>query len=316
MTHFIKNKNGTALVITLFVIAALTTLAVAFSHDTGIELNLTEYSRDSRFAHQLACSGANLAIALLDQDENRDVDNLDETWAQFNEETIPWKLEEDSSLKGRISDENSKLDLNKLIDKDVEKFKENVKRLQRLFSALGIEKSQADPIVDWLDEDDVEEFDGAEDLYYQSLDTPYNCANGPFITIRQVYMVKGIADIIKNLEKEGKNLFDYITIYGDGYININTASVEVLQSLHEDIDEDLAQSIVEFRKDIPYTQKEELKDVTGIEELFDDIDELITVNSNRFSISMESVYRTSKSNVTAIVERNNEDVKLIYWQAK
>jgi general secretion pathway protein K len=317
MIILIKNSNGTALVITLFVLAALTTLAVAFSHDTGIELNLTEYSRDSRKAHQIAWSGTNLAIALLDQDEDKKVDSLDETWAQFNQEMIPWKLEEDSSLKGRIVDENSKLNLNKLIDNDADKFEEKAKRLQLLFFALGLAESQADPILDWLDKDDIERIEGAEDLYYESLDNPYTCTNGPFLTIGQIRLVKGVAEIIKKLDKDGKNLFDYFTINGDGNININTASAEVLRSLHEDITADIAQAIVDERQDgifediIDFTNR-----VSKIYGLSDEIKGLITVKSDSFSISMESVYRTSSSKVTAIVQREEEDVKIVYWQAK
>jgi len=312
------NSNGTALVITLFVIAALTTLAVAFSHDTGIELNLTEYSRDSRMAHQIACSGANLAMALINQDEDRDVDSLDETWAQFNQEMIPWKLEEDSTLKGRIVDVNSKLNLNKLIDKDADKFEIKAKRLQLLFFALGLEESQADPILDWLDsDDDTERMEGAENLYYESLENPYTCANGPFITITQIQMVKGVPDIIKKLEKEGKNLFDYITINGDGRININTASAEVLRSLDEDITDDIAQSIIDERQINFFANIDNFtKRVIDIYGLSDDIKALITIQSDSFSITMESVYRTSLSKVTAIVQREDEDVKIVYWQTK
>lgn len=322
MRYFSNNNTGTALIIVLFVIAALTTLAVAFSQETGIEMNLTGYSRDSRMAHQIASSGVNLALALLVQDISDDkeekVDSLDEPWAQINEDTIPWELEEDSSLKGNIIDENSRLNINILFESG-ETNDEKADQLKRLFTSLGLQEAQADPILDWLDKDDEERFDGAENLYYESLDPPYQCANGPFLTVSQIRLVKGVNDIIKNLEKEEKNLFDYITIIGDGKININTAPAEVLQSLHQDIDEEKSQAIISYRKENPFIKIEELKQVIGIDEgLYNDIDGLITVQSDRFYIKMESVYRTSSCTITAIAQRDEEkkEVEVVYWRVQ
>ena len=74
----ISDNKGTALVITLLIIATLTGLTVAFSEDSGTELSLAGYSRDGYRAYQIARSGADLALALLNEDEDRDMDSLTE----------------------------------------------------------------------------------------------------------------------------------------------------------------------------------------------------------------------------------------------
>jgi general secretion pathway protein K len=52
-----------------------------------------------------------------------------------------------------------------------------------------------DSLIDWLDSEDGdgEEEYGAEDSYYQSLDPPYSCKNGPVESIEELLLVKGFS---------------------------------------------------------------------------------------------------------------------------
>jgi general secretion pathway protein K len=314
-TYPISDNKGAALVITLLVIATLTGLTVAFSEDSGTELDLAGYSKDGYRAYQIARSGVDLARALLDEDEDRDVDTLSEDWALFDADSFPEKLPEEVTLTARIIDENSKININSLIKEDGEIDEDKAEQLSRLFSVLDLSESYVNSILDWLDSDDIERVDGAETYYYQSLEPPYECFNGSFLTVGQVFMVKGVENIRHFGENQEKSLLDYITIYSNGQVNINTASIEVLQSLDEALDESVAQSIIDYRSEEGFLSVDDLGKVAGIEsELLNRIKKKITVTSSHFTIEMKVSCSEAVAHLRAVVVRAGDESELISWQ--
>ena len=100
-------------------------------------------------------------------------------------------------------------------------------------------KEIADSIVDWRDNDDTKRENGAENGYYQSLPQPYACKNNKFDLAEELVLVKGMRpEILQGVR-------DFITIYGDGRVNINTASYPVLHALG--LVENLASKIIRCR---------------------------------------------------------------------
>ena len=65
MKKGLKQREGSALLITLLIITTLTGLTMAFSEESSVELDLAGFSRDAHRAHEMARSGVNLALALL-----------------------------------------------------------------------------------------------------------------------------------------------------------------------------------------------------------------------------------------------------------
>jgi general secretion pathway protein K len=311
----ISDNKGTALVITLLIIATLTGLTVAFSEDSGTELSLAGYSRDGYRAYQIARSGVDLALALLNEDEDRDMDSLTEDWAQFDADAFPEKLPAEISLSARITDENSKININSLKKGNGEIDENKAEQLSRLFSVLGLRENRVNPILDWLDSDDIERIDGAEAYYYQSLEPPYECFNGPFLTVGQVFMVKGIENIRYLGERGERSLLDFLTIYTNGQVNINTASLEVLQSLDEAIDAFVAQSIIDYRSEESFSSVDDLGEVATIDsELLNRIRQRITVKSSHFTIEMKVSCQEAVAHLRTVVVRNGDKTELVYWQ--
>lgn len=311
----ISDNKGTALVITLLVIATLTGLTVAFSEDSGTELSLAGYSKDGYRAYQIARSGVDIAQALLDKDEDRDMDSLSEDWALFDADSFPEELPEEFSLTARITDEDSKLNINSLKNEDGEIDEDKAEQLSRLFSVLGLSKSYVNSILDWVDGDDIERMDGAESYYYQTLDPPYECFNDYFLTVGQVFMVKGVENIRQFGENPEKRLLDYITIHSDGRININTASIEILQSLDDAIDASVAQSIIDYRSQESFSSVDDLGNVAAIDgELLKRIKEKVTVKSSHFTIEMKASCSEAVAHLRAVVVRAVEESELISWQ--
>ena len=172
-----------------------------------------------------------------------------------------------------------------------------------------------DPLLDWLDNDDIERLGGAEAYYYQSLEEPYACANGPLLTMGQIFLVKGIKEVNRFGEKGEKRLLDFLTVYSDGKVNINTASSEVLQSLSDKIDPGIADAIIEYRLDEDFVSVDDLIKVPGIEEeLINEIREWVTVKSYAFSIEISGNCQDAVARIKAVAIRDADKSTLIYWQ--
>jgi len=107
-----------------------------------------------------------------------------------------------------------------------------------------------DALSDWIDADDQERDHGVENGYYQSLETPYLCRNGPLQYPEELLLVKGFSRKLVYGDKEHQGILQYLTIYGaDGKININTAPAPVLKALAEGISDEMVDMLIEFRDD-------------------------------------------------------------------
>jgi general secretion pathway protein K len=82
-------------------------------------------------------------------------------------------------------------------------------------------------LADWTDIDDNRAYlGGSENSLYERLDSPYKSKNAPFDTFQEVRLVEGWhRDDVWN--KFGQ----YLTVYGDGKVNVNTAECEVIVAL-------------------------------------------------------------------------------------
>jgi general secretion pathway protein K len=318
-----------ALVLTLVVITILAFLVLEFNYLMRVEASIAENYRDSLKAYYLAHSGVNFAYCLL-RDDNLSYDSLDEKWALAE---IPVDIAE-GEVTFRIEDENAKINVNLL--KGVKERQEQLIRLCGLLNEqygrhAPISSSIVPVIIDWTDDDDeievlevvFEENKGAEDEYYRALEDPYPCKNRPLDTLEEVLLVKGMTDEIffgrrPNKEKgiePTSGLGDYLTIYGSGRININTASFFVLESLHKDIDASLAQEIIKYRQAHPFKKTTDLKAVSGIsDDLYKEISPLISVKSDFFSVSSQGITGETRKRIRAIVERKNKSLQIKYWR--
>jgi general secretion pathway protein K len=307
-----REQEGTALVITLLIVTTLVGLAVAFSEDSGVELSLAGFSRDGFRANQMALAGVSMARALIEYDKDQGTDTLREDWSQFSRESFPEDFLQDASFSGRIIDENSKMNINIILsDGKIDETKQ--KRLERLFGVLGVNESLVNPILDWLDSDGDKRLEGAEDLYYQSLPNPYACGNGRLISLGQIFLIKDLAKLSQFGENGQMQLLDYVTIYGNGRININTASAEVLQSLDEGIDASIAEDIIKYRADKDFKQISDLKNVIDAD-LYTKISPVLTVASSAFFLEMRGQFQEASSRIRAVILREPEGSKLVYWQ--
>ncbi len=93
-----------------------------------------------------------------------------------------------------ITDEASKLNLNTATDAQLLKLVETVVAGQKEGESDIDPQAIVDAIIDWRDADSkpTGEAGDTEDAYYRSLDKPYRVKNGPFSTVEELLLVKGV----------------------------------------------------------------------------------------------------------------------------
>ncbi|MCF8055897.1 MAG: general secretion pathway protein GspK [Desulfocapsa sp.] len=183
-----------------------------------------------------------------------------------------------------------------------------------------------DSLIDWIDSGDAdgEEEYGAEDSYYQSLDPPYSCKNGPIESIEELLLVKGFSRELLYGTEETPPLAPLLTALGnDGRININTAGPSLLQALAFDLDKGTVEAMISFRED--ENNKEQLvsnqwyKDVPSfpgdIAEIIKKQD-LVTIAGRYFTIAATAEFNSQTKTIISTVERASKEIAILKWQSE
>jgi len=263
-------KRGFVVVLVLCMVIMLGVLLLGFNHESRANLRSVNDFKKSKQALNCARAGLNIAIAALkgttDIHTNRTLLNL-----LSGEKTFDVG---DGKCSITVVDENSKLNVNVLKNKTGRLNRTRIDQLLRLIDLLNqkhadhshIGYGMVPSIIDWTDNDDEvtclpfikRENLGAESSYYDQLNPPYKCKNRAFDTVEELMLLKGVTPQVFD------RIRDYITVKGDGKININSASKRVIESLSEKIDAVLAQRIIDRRKFKPFASITELRDVPGM----------------------------------------------------
>ncbi len=315
--ELLNNQRGIALLLTLVVLVLLTAVIVEFDHGARINLITAGNFRDGIQATYLAKAGATAARAVLKDDakrvESAKYDGLDEFWAT---PFPPYPVGE-GFVSVEITDEAGKIDVNRLADGGTGRDDARA-MLRRLFAVLELDADAAETIAqsieDWVDENDDQGFNGAEDFYYQRLSPPYRCKNGPMDTISELRLVNGVTPEIY------RKIRPYLTTVslkgpnGNGLININTADSPVLRTLYNDITVDTATCIQNGR---PYTPPINADSLTGCATscLTDPAcRRRVDGKSGYFTIQAHGIMHETEKIATAMIKREGTKTSFISWQ--
>ena len=356
----LTNNRGIALLVTLTIITVLIVITMALNRRARATITSVVVAKNRSTLNQMAISGIQAAMAILVEDKLSDppsgYDSLQENWADpetLNEivAAIPF---EEGEVAVSISDELSKIQVNTMV-----KFPKGIEannpqlflwdRFITLFELTGEENlPDVDPrtivnsIKDWLDsgdDDAITGLNGAENDYYQSLDPPYTCKNGPIAHLDELILINGIApELFYGLE----GLFgitDYVTTtmgpitqgtdeYFAGKININTADLPIIAALLPEGSEILAPNILEYRDEMSDGEYvNEIKTATwyknapGCNDITID-EHLITTFSDFFLIKSQAVKGELNLTISAIIQRvqnkksNKWECKVLSWHSE
>ena len=247
-----KRRRGVALIVVLWLTAALTLLMYAFLGEMQVEYSLAGSYGDEKKADQLAWSAIDRACVTVDND-TQGWQGPNDYWynnpsfyeAPFGDgaySVLHPTYEDDGKLRWGLEDEASRINLNYAT-------KEILMKLPRMTEEL------ADSIIDWRDQDENPGPTGAESGYYQGLSPAYSAKNAPFETVEELLFVRGITHEIlygRDLNLNGRlepgergsgatpdpGLYGLVTVWssdknqtqdGQKRVNVNTATPQQLQ---------------------------------------------------------------------------------------
>ncbi len=352
----IGNQQGIALLVTLTVISVVMVSALEMNRRVRSAAVSAAMARDRMSLRQMASAGVHAAEAILVRDKkDSEYDSIQEAWA--DPEKVRAVLEDMTFDQGTITltihDELGKIQVNSLVEfPEGQTFSESQRGLWERFLNLlvfqneSLEDIEPTTIInsakDWLDSGDDEAItglNGAEADYYQDLDPPYICRNGPFTHIGEFALVRGVTEDLFNGTGETPGIAGFITIFGmtdtsqnkftyTGKININTAEGPVLAAILPSADEVLAQAMYDYRQETSDNQyihdlssPSWYKNVPGLSDI--EIDpNLITTVSDVFRIESVAALGDLKLKVTAVVKREiNKKTgkwgcKVLRWEAE
>ncbi|MHC4698261.1 MAG: type II secretion system minor pseudopilin [Planctomycetota bacterium] len=224
-------RRGVILPVVLFMLLLLALLGAMFAFRVNADLAATQvisYRLQTRIAAEAGIEFAKFMLRADRLNMDRWYDNPDElhrivVWAADADETV-WGTNEELDegtmayrfslvaddptddekfVRFGLTDESARLNLNKATEAQL---------LELVSAAIGDDEELnaqdiVDAIIDWTDEDAVarsEEGDTELD-YYRSLDKPYRVKNGPFDTVEELLLVKGVTSGILYGEDYDRN---------------------------------------------------------------------------------------------------------------
>lgn len=256
----------------LCTIIMLGALLFAFNAESRDSLSAAEDLRNGVHALNCAETGLNIAIAALKHADGVRSNGALRDLLDGREDI---ELRE-GTCSITVAEQSSKLNLNLLKTKQGRLDRARIDQLLRLidllnrsdFEAPAISYGIVPAIIDWIDSDEevtvlpfVRNADsGAESSYYSSLERPYRAGNAPLNTTEELLLIRGITpDVFERI-------VDYVTVKGEGKIDINSASKILIESISEKIDSALAQMIVNRRLRKPFSHLGELQEIPGMTE--------------------------------------------------
>lgn len=229
-----RHHKASILIVAIWVLATLSVFAVYLGNIIRQRILIAARVQDNQSLHLIADAGVKQALSVFGINSGT-FGSLDPKC--FNN---PESFKDVAVGRGRFSvsftyrdwqtglietrygliDEESKININSA-SKDV---------LMRLLQNIcGLDtnagKKLADAFIDYRDSDTVTIEGIEEGVYYSEQGKPYKCKDDFFEVVEELKLIKGVtAEIFEKIK-------GYITVYGSGLVNINTATGVVLEAL-------------------------------------------------------------------------------------
>ena len=243
--NIFATQRGTILVIVLWVLTMLTAIGLGMSYRAGLETK--RIGAVTGKVQSLALCQAAMARMIYEIETN-DVgyDSLRDSWSNNAGLFDHYRLESGTytvryQRPDSIASSKPILFFGAMDEESLLPVNTATKEMwERLLKALEIAPDLHEAIMDWIDPDSNARFHGAEGPDYASLDRPYQPRNGKIPMLEELLLVKGMDhQILKKLEP-------FLTVHGDGKVNVNTTGGKVLEALG--LPPDLVEKILRYRR--------------------------------------------------------------------
>lgn len=231
------NRRGFALIAVLWIVVIVTAIGLEFSLNARARRLATINTVDDARSRAAARAGLATSVARLERllnVEGREAGALLDPWFDLRRIAMDSASLGDSRYSVELRDAGSRLNVNRATEEE----------WRRLFSALRIDAGDADrlaqALADWRDADDLHRPRGAERREYEEAGALVLPSNAPFAHVREIRHVRGMTPAIF------EQVEPYLTVLGDGRVNLNQAALPVLLAI-EGIGPEAAAAIERLR---------------------------------------------------------------------
>ncbi|MCP4708798.1 MAG: general secretion pathway protein GspK [Planctomycetes bacterium] len=327
---YCTRKRALALVTVLWVVMILTIVVAVTAKTSRLDTRLTMSGSEQVMAKWANRAALEIALAQLSMDLSEDLpasDGILDFWMVYPEYSEVVEMP-GCVFNIQFEDETSKLNINSITK-------------EQLIWLPYMTENIADAIIDWRDTNQTPESLGTEGTFYLNLPIPYLIRDGEFRTLRELLLVNEMTPQLFYGEDANGNgqldynendgditppydngdgildlgLVSYLTCFGAGRVNVNTAPVYVLRSLLQG-DIALAENIVAYRQSTTegILSVDELQEIMP-SEVYQAFSGLVTVSSNIWTIhGTTTAIRTGamfKSEM--VVDRSQDPVQVLSW---
>lgn len=290
----IKDKNsGGIIIIVMIVIGSMTAVSLSLANSTRLSMKINRISSDRLSLYYAALSG------------------IEKTKSIFTQQPItPLRIKEicvsakqNYELPGNSG--NIKVEV-KILD---EFSMLNFDRIQPpILEEIGFDPEIAMFTSDWVDPDNFPNMPGAETDHYMQQDKPYRAKNAAIEHYRELLYIKKI-----NMDTY-KEIVRVFTIYGDGKVNLNTASVRTLSNM-PGISKSVGLAIYDYLNSNSQNHFASTQDLGKIKELSPTDIELLgqycKFTSDHFRIFSRASLDDSDIEIMAVLKMTDDGIKTI-----
>lgn len=329
-----SGQSGAALIVTLWVLIILSLLISGFAFEMHVEANVTSYYRKRLKAQYLARAGTEWAKFVLVKSQSISDDDV----ATDEEDQAAFLGAKQMSRGVAVRNIEKELGDGKfVVDIVPEEGRRNVNTLsddewKELLDQTRVPEEIWDELIgcfrDWVDENDEHRINGAEsdDPYYT--ERGYEVNNEKIRTIDELALIKNFTPEIvygglaeDEADEPYLGIARHLTVWGEGRVNVNTASKEVLMTFL-DMDEYLADDIINGRAGIDGetgTEDDGYQDVAELESIVGAIPESVKGNittTDRTYLRVVSVGEVGevKTGIWCIYRQDGANVTPVYWR--
>jgi general secretion pathway protein K len=265
------HQAGVVLLVVLFFALLLTSSIATFTRRAIIDASVARNRDAAARAEALARSGIRLGKSVLVMDQIQEettqqtIDSQRDAWSRLSRTAIPGG--DGAILNIKIEDSGMLFNLNSIFNyaergapyPDTEPFLKAF--FEKIIDEMKIPPGEkfydiselSEALMDWVDADPIRLQGGLEDTYYQLQQPPYRAANGPLMSVDDLFLIEGFdRQLVEALQR-------YITVQpfvGSGGINLNTAPTHILSLIYfndgvDDVlaDKDIVKDILKIRQE-------------------------------------------------------------------
>ncbi|MDA8388182.1 MAG: type II secretion system protein GspK [Nitrospiraceae bacterium] len=283
-----ETDGGFVLILVLLIVAVLMALAVNFAY--GVYVNASGI-HNMQILEELSVEGS----SLIDSSAPPFLQALALGQISLDQQQMEIPIDDGTTVYFQAGDENSRFNLNTLVNQNGDLNKDAYQSFQRLLKALDLDAGIADKVVEWINPAALPEAEAEGE--------GSTVTNGYLTSVPELALFIGKAsyDTLKN----------YVTVFGNGLIDINSAPAPVLESLSGDVSDDRAEQIIEWRKLEPFKNIGDLDKVAGFDKLGMELAPRITVSSSAVRIKASA----TRQGITRIVEGVlDTSGNILYWR--